>query len=74
MACRRDRVISALAASGLCWQAATEAERRRVSWLYRSIRYTDQLARSRDGGVQRLEQHKHLIKQSKGKARLKPFQ
>jgi len=55
-------LISALAAAGLCWRAAAEAERRRVSWLYRSIRYTDQLARGRDGGLlQRLEQHQHLI-------------
>ena len=55
-------LISALATAGLCWRAAAEAERRRVSWLYRSIRYTDQLAQGRDGGLlQRLEQHKNLI-------------
>ena len=62
-------LASALAAAGLCWHAAAEAERRRVSWLYRSIRYTDQLARGRDGGLlQRLEQHKHLIEAIEVKA------
>lgn len=33
----------------LCWG---EASRRRIGWLYRSIRYTDRLARGQDGGLE----------------------
>ena len=55
-------LVSAVAAIGMCRRAAAVAEKRRVGWLYRSIRYTDQLARGRDGGLMtRMEQHKNLI-------------
>lgn len=55
-------LLTSIAGSMLFWYAAKEAERRRVSWLFRSIRYTDQLARGFDGGLlNRLEQHKDLI-------------
>ena len=55
-------LVSALAAVWLYWRAAAEADRRRVSWLFRTIHYTDQLAHGRDGGLMaRLEHHKNLI-------------
>jgi pimeloyl-ACP methyl ester carboxylesterase len=49
--------------SGLIWLGCLEADRRRVSWLFRSIRYTDRLARGLDGGLlERLEaQHQLLL-------------
>lgn len=37
--------------TGLVWLGCLEADRRRISWLFRSIRYTDQLARGLDGGL-----------------------
>jgi len=48
---------------GLTWLGCLEADRRRISWLFRSIRYTDRLARGLDGGLHdRLgEQQRRLL-------------
>ena len=56
-------LLSAIATAGLSWRAAAEAERRRLSWLFRIIHFTDDFARGHDGGLmKRLEEHQCLIK------------
>ncbi|MFW6732032.1 MAG: hypothetical protein ACODUE_09930 [Synechococcus sp.] len=48
--------------TGLVWLGCLEADRRRISWLFRSIRYTDRLARGLDGGLrERLEHQRQLL-------------
>ncbi len=49
--------------AALVWLGCLEADRRRISWLFRSIRYTDRLARGLDGGLhERLqEQQRRLL-------------
>ena len=48
--------------TGLTWLGCLEADRRRISWLFRSIRYTDRLARGLDGGLhERLEQQRQQL-------------
>jgi hypothetical protein len=48
--------------TGLIWLGCHEADRRRISWLFRSIRYTDRLARGLDGGLlERLEHQRQLL-------------
>jgi hypothetical protein len=57
------------AATALAWLCWREASRRRIGWLYRSIRYTDRLARGLDGGLEtvlanQLEQIRQLEAQA----------
>ena len=57
------------AAALLAWLSWREASRRRIGWLYRSIRYTDRLARGLDGGLEAvLSDHLEQIRQLEAQA------